>query len=92
MKLSFLEYRGSIEILYSLYENREMYLTDLLWKLKKEARMGQSTFYRTLGVLLDEGIVKERKNLPASRARILSLSNKGLKVVEYLKKLEEELH
>ena len=85
--LTILENKGSTAILKILYSKKEMMLTQLGNELKNYG-IGGSALYSTLKVLLEAGIVKEDRKY---RVRLLSLTEKGKKLIEGLMELDKKL-
>ncbi|MHA1353370.1 MAG: hypothetical protein ACTSPP_11350 [Candidatus Heimdallarchaeaceae archaeon] len=80
-----LEQKGAIHILIYLDEKKSANLSSII---KDTVKIGQTAIYTAVRKLLDQELINEKKEPPYNR-RFFSLTTRGKKVVEILKKLKE---
>lgn len=80
-----LEQKGAIHILIYLEEKKNANLTSIM---ENTPKVGQTAIYTAIRKLLDQELINEKKEPPYNR-RFFSLTDRGKKVVEILKKLKE---
>jgi len=88
--LEIFEQRGVIQILLVLAAGditKELMLTGLLKKLK----VSQKAAYAALEVLMNKGLVGERRVETPFNLRFLRITDKGLRVAEKLHEIRKEL-
>ena len=83
-KLTVLQQKGTIEVIFLLVENEKAIITEL-----KEV-VGQTALYNALNKLLNEKIVEESREHPFNK-RVFKLTAKGKKVALLLQEIEKIL-
>ena len=89
MTISILEKRALLQILTTLYKNKdkETIVSDLI-KLTKGS---VHTLYSSIDLLIELGLVKDEIKLEPTKTRYFTLTEKGKKVADFLTKIEEIL-
>ncbi len=82
-----LEQTGSIKILLFLNNKDALTLTDV----KDGVPCSLSAIYNALRKLKDAGLIEERMEDTFPRRRLISLTERGRKVAELLKEIEDQL-
>ena len=78
--------RGSLQIIYFLYQNKEGIISDFIYELK----IPTSSINRAVDMLKGFGLIEER-SVEGSNKRIFNLTEKGKRIGKLIEEMEEIL-